>query len=61
MEQCPGISGNSSADFSYLSVIPLESPADDAPHRIRRNNRVASRRRSQETRTNFLAYRQPPS
>ncbi|ESS37331.1 hypothetical protein P355_1119 [Burkholderia cenocepacia KC-01] len=43
------------------SRIRVESPANAAILRIRRNNRVASRRDLHETRTNFLAYPEPPS
>lgn len=75
MRQCPGISGISSSDFrsgaqvwpatrardAHRSRIPAESPANKDNSRIRRNNRVASHRQLQVTRTNFLAYPQPPS
>ncbi|GAU06051.1 hypothetical protein BSLA_02r4771 [Burkholderia stabilis] len=46
---------------AHRSRIPAESPANKDNSRVRRNNRVASRRQLQVTRTNFLAYPQPPS
>ncbi len=73
MKQCPGTSGISSSDFkrpatdacrraaSGVAAIHADSPANEHNARVRRNNRAASRRQSQEMRTNFLAYPQPPS